>query len=186
MRLARFTRLAASLALLGCKPTPNDIYEALPAVGNLVPPFRYVALDGSVLTPESLRGKPTVIALWSTTCSASRLALASIAALNTAYAARGARVVILADDRDAAAVGATLAQTREPVLVALAANSLMDTFTHGQSRLPWRKAFALPTFLVLDPAGKVVYRQIGIEQDASQRLARVRTQVDSLLSQPAP
>jgi len=48
--------------------------------------------------------------------------------------------------------------------------------------LPWRKAFALPTFLVLDAEGRVVYRQIGVEQDATHRLARVRAVMDSLLT----
>lgn len=186
MRFVRFARLTVSFALLGCKPTPNDIYNALPNLGSSVPAFDYVALDGSALTPASLLGKPTVIALWSTTCSASRLALASIAAFNAEYATRGVNVVILADDRDAAAVVAALAHARERPPVALAANSLMNTFTHGQSLLPWRKAFALPTFLVLDAGGKIVYRQIGIEQDASQRLARVRGHIDSLVSRPAP
>jgi thiol-disulfide isomerase/thioredoxin len=185
MRLLRFAGLIVSFALFGCKPTPNDIYNALPSLGGPVPAFHYVALDGSVLTSASLLGKPTVIALWSTTCSASRLALASIAALNAEYAGRGVRVVILADDRDSATVAATLARVREPLFVALAANSLMDTFTHGQSVLPWRKAFALPTFLVLNAGGKIVYRQIGIEQDSSQRLARVRGRLDSLTLRPA-
>jgi hypothetical protein len=56
----------------------------------------------------------------------------------------------------------------------------MDTFTHGQSPLPWRKAFALPTFLVLNAEGRVIYRQIGIEQDTSWQLASVRARLDSL------
>jgi thiol-disulfide isomerase/thioredoxin len=174
-----------SLALLGCNPTANDIYEALPSIGSALPGFRYVALDGSVLTPASLLGKPTVIALWSTTCPSSRLALASIASLDAEYAARGARVVILADDRDAATVAATIGHVREPKFVALAANTLIGTFfAQHQSMLPWRKAFAFPTFLVLDTTGRIVYKQIGVERDASQRLAGVRGQVDTLLSRP--
>lgn len=183
MRFVRLAAVTASLASLGCKPTATDIYEALPNIGSTVPAFSYPAIDGSVLAPAALRGKPTVIALWSTTCSASRLALASIIAMDKEFAARGARVVILADDKNAAVVAAAIG--REPVLAAIASNSLMDTFTHDQSVLPWRKAFALPTFLVLDREGRVVYRQIGVEQDGSQRLARVRGHLDSLLTHPA-
>lgn len=58
----------------------------------------------------------------------------------------------------------------------------MATCTHDQSVLPWRQTFSLPTFLVLDADGRVVYRQIGVEQDASRRLARVWAAVDSLLA----
>lgn len=66
--------------------------------------------------------------------------------------------------------------------IALAGETLMATFTRDQSVLPWRKTFALPTFLVLDADGRVAYRQIGVEQDAARRLARVRAAVDSLLA----
>jgi thiol-disulfide isomerase/thioredoxin len=140
-----------------------------------------MTVDGAVLTPASLHGQPAVVALWATTCSASRLALASLGALEREYAPRGARVVILADDQDQAAVVAALARTGVHTPVALGGHTLMDTFTHAQSALPWRKAFALPTFLVLDANGRIVYRQIGIEQDVSQQLARVRARLDSLV-----
>ena len=183
----RFTPLLASamaLAILGCKPSVDDIYSALPALGGPLPAFRYAELDGSVLTPETLRGKPAVVALWSTTCSASRLALASLGALEAEYAARGARLIILADDRDSAAVASLLARAGVRASVALGSGTLMDTFTHGQSVLPWRKAFALPTFFVLDAGGRIVYRQIGIERDARQQLGRIRARLDSLLPRP--
>ena len=97
MRFAPFLASAISLAILGCKPSVDDYYSALPALGRPLPAFRYAGLDGSVLTPETLRGKPAVVALWSTTCSKSRLALASLGSLQAEYASRGARVVILAD-----------------------------------------------------------------------------------------
>lgn len=181
MRLARFVAPCVALVLLGCKPTIEDTYNALPAVGTTIPDFHYATVDGTVLTSASLRGRAAVVALWATTCSASRLALASLGALEREYTPRGARVVILADDQDQAAVVAALARTGVQMPVALGGHTLMDTFTHAQSALPWRKAFALPTFLVLDADGRVVYRQIGIELDASRQLARVRARLDSLV-----
>jgi peroxiredoxin len=186
MRFARFACLAASLALLGCKPSINDWYNALPSVGSTLPAFRYVALDGAVVTPESLRGEPAVIALWSTTCSASQIALSSIEALHTALAARGARVVILANDRDATVVRTAIGQAAESTPAAIAANSLQSTFTqrHPMQSSLW--TIPLPTFFVIDAAGEIVYRQIGIEQNASERLVNVRAQVDSLLSRSGP
>jgi thiol-disulfide isomerase/thioredoxin len=183
-RLARLLVVAPALAALGCKPTSDDMYAALPSVGSPVPAFQYASLDGPPLNADALRGGPAVVALWSSRCSASRLALAALSALHAEYAPRGARVVVLADDRDQGAIDSLLRQADVRAPVALASGSLMDTFTHHQSPLPWRKAFALPTFLVLDPAGRVIYRQIGVELEESARLSRVRTHLDSLLAGP--
>ena len=184
MRMPAVAALASVFALVGCNTTINEKYSALPAVGSQLPSFRYSTLNGNTVTAESLQGAPTLIALWATTCSASRLALTSIATLQAAYAPLGAHVVILADDRDSAAVATVLLRAGVQTPVALGSGTLMETFTHGQSGLPWRKAFALPTFLVLDASGRVVYRQVGIEQDSGQQLVRVRGILDSLLARP--
>lgn len=184
MRRRSAPLLAAALLAAGCTPTVDDVYAALPAEGAPVPAFRYAALDGAVLDPAALRGRPAVVALWSSSCSASRRALEAIGAAHAAYAPRGAGVVLLADDGDRARVEPLLARSGGRVPVALTGETLMDTFTHGQSILPWRKAFALPTFLVLDTQGRVVYRQIGIEAEPSQQLGRVRAHLDSLLAAP--
>ena len=176
--------LAFTLALgaVACQPNMNDRYAVLPAVGAPVPTFSYTASDGAMLDPAALRSRPTVVALWSSTCSSSRLALESLGALHREYAPRGAAVVILADDHERSAVASLVAAANVTAPIAVAGGTLMATFTHDQSVLPWRKTFALPTFLVLDADGRVAYRQIGVEQDASRRLARVRAAVDSLLA----
>ena len=181
-RLAHLLVPALVLAAPGCRPSGDDIYAALPAAGSAVPAFRYTALDGSPLSPVALRGEPAVVALWASDCSASRRALAALGALHAEYAPRGARIVILADDRERAAVDSLLRRAGVQTPVALTGGTLMNTFTHGQSALPWRKAFALPTFLVLDAAGRVAYRQIGIELEPHAQLGGVRAQLDSLLA----
>ena len=180
--ITRIMVVTVALSALACKPNSEDMYAALPAVGAPVPAFRYATTDGAMLDPAALRGRPAVVALWASTCSASRLALESLGALHREYASRKAAVVILADDHERAAVDSLMAAVRATAPVALAGETLMATFTHDQSVLPWRKAFALPTFLVLDAEGRVVYRQIGVEQDATHRLARVRAVMDSLLT----
>lgn len=172
--------LALAVTVASCSPSLQEVYDVLPAIGDPVPEFEYTGIDGSAVTPESLRGKPAVIALWSTTCSASREALASLGALHAEYAGEGARVVILAEDSDASAVSTVLAASKVQVPVALASGTLQDTFTHDQSVFPWRQAFALPTILVLNRDGKVVLRQLGVERDSTSRLKRVRSVLDSL------
>lgn len=183
MRLNQLAVLCVVVMLAGCKRSYDDNYVVLPAVGTAAPAFRYATLAGGILTDESLRGTPSVVALWSSKCSVSRLALASLGALDADYAGR-ARVVILADDADRSAVAPLVAQAGVRAPVALAAGTLMQTFTHDQSALPWRKAFGLPTFLVFDRAGHVVHRQVGIEPDQKHRMETVRALLDSLLSHP--
>lgn len=183
--ITRIMAVTVALSALACTPNRDDYYAALPAVGTSVPAFRYATAEGAILDPAALRGRPAVVALWASECSASRLALESLGALHREYASRGAAIVILADDRERAAVDSLVAAARVTAPVALAGETLIATFTHGQSVLPWRKAFALPTFLVLDADGRVVYRQIGVERDAAHRLVRVRAVMDSLLA-PTP
>ena len=180
--ITKILAVSVALSALACKPNSDDFYDALPAVGTSVPAFRYATTGGAMLDPAALRGRPAVIALWASTCSASRLALESLGALHREYASRGAAVIILAEDHKRAAVDSLMAAAHATAPVALAGETLMATFTHDQSVLPWRKAFALPTFLVLDADGRVVYRQIGVEQDAAHRLTRVRAAMDSLLA----
>lgn len=180
--ITRIVAVTVAVSALACKPNSDDFYAALPAVGTPVPAFRYATTGGAMLDPAALRGRPAVVALWASTCSASRLALESLGALHREYASRGAAVVILADDRDRTAVDSLVATANVTAAVALAGETLMATFTHDQSVLPWRKAFALPTFLVLDVDGRVVFRQIGVEQDVAHRLTRVRAVMDSLLT----
>ncbi len=178
--LAKVALIALAFSAASCRPALVDMYDVLPAIGDPVPFFQYRAFDGNAVNPESLRGAPTVIVLWSTTCSASRLALETVGALHAEYAGKRARVMILAEDNDSTAVSKVFAQAGVTVPVALASGSLRDTFTHDQSVLPWRKAFGLPTFLVLNRKGEVAWRQLGIEQDAKDRLQRLRSVLDSL------
>lgn len=184
MRLAHLAGLCVLVTITGCKANLADNYAVLPAVGTAAPPFRYLTLTGAILSDSSLRGAPSLVALWSSTCSASREALAALGAIDADYASRGARVVILANDADRSAVAPLVARAGVRAPVALAAGTLMQTFTHDQSVLPWRKAFGLPTFLVFDGAGHVAYRQVGLEADPTQRMKDVRALLDSLLANP--
>ncbi|MCU0648865.1 MAG: TlpA family protein disulfide reductase [Gemmatimonadaceae bacterium] len=182
MRTRTLTALMLAVTVVGCRPTDPDRYSFLPSVGSRVPAFRYTSLDGVPLDASSVVGHPSVIALWSSTCSASRHALRALSVLAESVAARGGRVVVLADDADRTRVDRLVRETGASLTIALAAGTLMDTFTHSQSRLPWRKVLALPTFLVLDAEGRIVHRQIGVELEPRQQLRGVRAAVDSLLA----
>jgi thiol-disulfide isomerase/thioredoxin len=159
-----------------CSGGLEGAHATLPAIGSTLPAFSYAGLDsGAVVTSTSLQGAPTVIALWSSTCPASRDALSAIVALHAQLASDGIRVVILANDTTVSALTAMRADFGA-VPVAFAAGALQEVFS--LTRLgPWRRALGMPAFLVLDRGSIVRYRQVGIEQAAVDRLVELRRQV---------
>lgn len=175
-----------ALALLGvsfttgCRRGVEASYAALPPEGAPIPAFRFPALDAGQVSEQTLRGAPAVLALWSSSCMASREAVEALERLRATYEPQGVRVLVLANDRTAAPVHQLLDSAGVRLAVGLAGGQLDVTFARP-SLLPWRRVVALPSFLILDPAGRVVRRQVGIEMDPAVRLERVRHKLDSLL-----
>jgi peroxiredoxin len=153
----------------------------LPAEGTPLPAFTLEQLDGTSVSNADLLGKPSVVALWSSTCGASMMALTGIASLQDELGARGLRVLILADDASAQAVQLILDSAGIRVPVALALGKLDSLFAPSR-RWPWQQGVALPSFLVVDCAGIVRQRAVGIEQDPAFRMQRVRQALATLIS----
>ncbi len=173
-------KLLLLLATLGCQRSMQEAEAALPAVGAVLPSFSLNLLDDRRITQVDLLGEPGVIALWSTTCGASRAALAGIAALHRDYADRGLHVLVLADDSSADVVRAVLDSAGLDVPVALAAGQL-DALFATSKRWPWQKGVALPSFLVVDGSGVVRRRVVGVERDPAARMRRVRQAVTEVM-----
>ena len=176
----RSVMIFLSLCLTACQRGIQEAEEALPDVGSALPVFSLAQLDGRRVSERDLQGQPTVIALWSSTCGASRAALAGIAALHFEYANRGLRVLVLADDSSAAAVQSVLDSAGLDVPVALASGKIDRLFAPSK-RWPWQKGVALPSFLVVDSTGVVKRRVVGIEQNPAMRMGRVRQSLAELM-----
>jgi peroxiredoxin len=176
----RTMQLLLLLLTLGCQRSMQEAEESLPAVGTALPSFSLTLLEGGRVSAVDLHGQPSVLALWSSTCGSSRAALAGIAALHRDYAARGLRVLVLADDASADAVRAVLDSAQITVPVAIAAGQVDPLFATGK-RWPWLKGVALPSFVIADSAGTVRRRVVGIEQDPTVRMQRVRQAVSELI-----
>ena len=173
-----FTVLPLLATLLGCDT--RTLGDRLPDVGQPVPAFDLPALDGSRVTSRSVTGRPALIALWSSDCGASRLALQALASIEKDYAARGVRVIVLADDGDAKKLQAVLDAAKVKLPVAYASGNLDDIF--DGDRQMWQKTFALPSFLILDEKGRVAGKDFGVALDEAQknsvRLQSVRDSLD--------
>ena len=172
-----FTILPLLASLVGCDTrTPGD---RLPDVGQPVPAFDLPALDGSRVTSRSVTGRPALIALWSSDCAASRLALQALASIEKDYAARGVRVIVLADDGDAKKLQTVLDAAKVKLPVAYASGNLDDIF--DADRQMWQKTFALPSFLILDEKGRVAGKDFGVPLEEAQKSAvRLQSVRDSL------
>jgi peroxiredoxin len=167
--------------LSGCESrAPLD---RLPAVGTAVPAFELPTLAGGRVSPEELRGAPVVLALWSTDCSAARLALAGLESVGRDYAARGVRVLVVADDADAAHLRAVMDSAGVTLPVAYASGGLHATF--DPLRRPWQTSFGLPAWLILDAEGRVAEVTYGVPLAEAEtgriRLANVRDALDRVL-----
>jgi peroxiredoxin len=158
---------------------------ALPRPGDPVPAFALTLRDSGRIASSDLRGKPSVLFLWSTHCPTSRRALAEYRALQRAYAGRAA-VVLLSDDASSTELTLlpqVLADSGIGGPVALARRRLAQLFDRSRTapeRDTARISFVLPAYLVLDQDGRVAARSWGPAAGA------VRATLDSLLgSRPA-
>lgn len=161
------------------------MFDRLPAVGAAVPAFNLPTLGGERISPAQLAGSPVVLALWSTDCGASRLAMQGLEAVQRDYASRGVRVLVVADDGDAERLRIFMDSVGVSFPVAYASGELHDLF--DPNRHLWQKSFGLPSWLVLDAQGRVAERTIGVplaEVDAGQvRLGNLRDAIDRVLGQ---
>jgi peroxiredoxin len=177
---------AALLTLTGLLPGCDSRapLDRLPAVGTAVPAFELPTLAGGRVSSERLRGAPVVLALWSTDCSAARMALAGLEAVGSDYAARGVRVLVVADDADAAHLRAFVESAGVTLPVAYASGELHALF--DPLRRPWQKSFGMPGWLVLDAEGRVAEVTYGVPLSEAEtgriRLANVRDAIDRVLA----
>ena len=161
------------VSLAACDQRPINATAALPAPGTLVPGFAFPAHRGSDSVRSSdLRGGATVLALWSTHCPYQGPWVAAFDSLVRAYAARGVRFIVLADDAPGRVLDSVLARAPWPSgveEVGVASGRLRHLFDRSRSapeRATDRVAFVLPSFLLVDSGGRVVRRIFGLTPHA--------------------
>ncbi len=165
---------------------------ALSAPGTIAPAFDLAKLGGGRVQSRELVGRPVVLALWSLECSASRAALSGIGQLQRDYATDGVSVVIIADNRDTTALRTAMTAAGVTAPVALAEGRLMKIFDRSSdapSDSLYRISFALPSYLLVDAAGVVVFRSAGVPLDEYRskqaRFTDLRRALDVLISRTA-
>jgi len=123
-------------------------------VGATMPPYQATMLDGSPFDLSAERGKKVVfLNLWATWCGPCRFEIPELEKMHAKYAPRGFEVVgVSLDEEGAAAVQSFVKEQPIGYPIALdpsgkIANVLQTT--------------VLPTSVVIDRSGKIVWRRIG-------------------------
>ena len=151
--LERFLRVAAAALALALSPSLVAAADvALADVDRAVPDFEIETLDGERLDPAALAGKPWVINFWATWCAP---CVEEMPAMNTAWETlEGAGVGMLA---------VNVGETREAIATFLDKVPVDFTIALGDatSTLPDWGARALPTTLVVDAEGRIVFEALG-------------------------
>jgi thiol-disulfide isomerase/thioredoxin len=137
------------------------------------PAVDYVRMDGSAARLADLRGQVVLVNFWATTCVICRQEMPELAALHRRHAPRGFQTLAVAMQYDPpAAVVNYLSERPLPFEVALDNTGAIARAFGG--------VVGTPTSLLIDRAGRVVWRHVGAPD-----FVALDRQVQDLLAQSA-
>ena len=134
-----------SLGLAGCFSEPS-----IPLEGVTVQD-----LDGQPVSLDSIKGKPTVITFWATTCPGCVKEIPHIQELHDKYAAQGVNVVGLAMSYDPLEQINAMVEQKDMTYTIWQDKTGRGAEVFGPVRVT-------PTFFVLDREARVAYQKIGL------------------------
>jgi thiol-disulfide isomerase/thioredoxin len=147
------TTSSASPVSKSAKEEPAELASARTDVGDPMPAYTAKYLDGKPLNLASEKGNVIFLNVWATWCGPCRFETPELQALQNQYAAKGLKVIgVSVDEGETAAVKTFVTEQKITYPIAVdpegrIANLLQTT--------------VLPTSLLLDRNGKIVWRQIG-------------------------
>lgn len=164
------------LSLAGSGPQEGKAAAALsrlPAVGEQVPDAVFACGVGG--SPPALRGRPVLLAIWSSACPA---AWESLDALSRVAREGKGSVVVLATQVDPRGEAALKGRETDGLRFMAGAGPLSEWIVQGGRQPP------TPAFLLIDSAGRVAERQVGIEAAPEARLRGISAALDRLMDAP--
>jgi len=132
--------------------------------GDPAPAFSLTDLDGNAVSLQSLRGKVVVLDLFATWCGPCQSQMAELGEVREHYPT--SEVVILSIDVDTSETASQAREFKSDYGATWA--FAMDTDGVGERY----GASAIPTLAIIDRAGKLAYRDQGLE-DADALIARI-------------
>lgn len=136
---------------------------------NIVPAFSIETLDGEVLTDEDLRGRVVLLDFWATWCGPCRQAMPELKRLHQRLQDEPFAMVSISGDGDRAALETFLGKNE------LGGYQAWDDTGDLRTLFSVR---GLPTYVLVGPEGRVLYRQTGWGTTISRTLgSTVRREV---------
>jgi thiol-disulfide isomerase/thioredoxin len=147
------------MGLAACKPPPDDSLATLahgamaklqiPAVSSTYPAATFVDGTGSPVTLSDFKGKAVVLNLWATWCAPCVKEMPTLAALQTAEAGKGVKVVALSADSPSAT---------DKAKAFIASHPPLDFYQDDKLAMPSAitpHIEGFPTTLLYDPEGRL-------------------------------
>ena len=133
-------------------------------VGSIMPEYSAMWLDGSKFELEKHRGKVVLLNLWATWCGPCRFEIPELQAIHDKYKAKGFEVIGVSVDESGVEPVRDFVKEHEmtyPVVLD-AEGKLANVF----------QTSVLPTSVILDRSGKIVWKKYGAVMPGDQELVK--------------
>lgn len=154
------TTLRTFTAALAISLITSSVVQAKPA-----PAFSVKTLEGKPLRLSDLRKRPVIVDFWATWCGPCHVQAEILHALYPAYAGRGVEFVAVAVGEPEEVVREFVRESPHPYPV------LLDPEDRLSAEL---RILGLPTLIVTDREGRVVFRSTGISDREALATALAR------------
>jgi cytochrome c biogenesis protein CcmG/thiol:disulfide interchange protein DsbE len=142
-----------STATNAAKEETAEISSARTEVGDPMPPYTAKFLDGKPLDLAAEKGNVVFLNVWATWCGPCRFETPELQALQNQYATNGLKVIgVSVDEGDAEAVKTFVGEQKITYPIAVDPEGRIANLV---------QTTVLPTSLLIDRGGKIVWRQIG-------------------------
>lgn len=135
------------------KEEPAELASARTEVGDPMPAYSATFIDGKPLNIANEKGNVVFLNVWATWCGPCRFETPELQALQNQYAASGLKVIgVSVDEGDSAAVKGFVTEQKITYPIAVDPEGRIANLV---------QTTVLPTSLLIDRNGKIVWRQVG-------------------------
>ena len=150
---AKTTTSATAVSKTAKEEPPAELTSARTDVGDPMPPYTAAYLDGKPLNLAGEKGNVIFLNVWATWCGPCRFETPELQALHNQYAASGFKVIgVSVDEGETEAVKTFVKEEKITYPIAVDPEGRIANLA---------QTTVLPTSLLLDRSGRIVWRQIG-------------------------